>query len=110
MKRIIMLFAVCFLFISCSISNQSVYDTGALIETKFASTVQKYAIWKAAAPEDVNIRWREYIDLLILQGDKLLDSYHSILDSGGNTMVITAEIDMLITQILIEIAKDRENK
>jgi hypothetical protein len=72
--------------------------------------VQKYALWKAAAPADVKERWKAKIDPLIIQGDKLLDSYSAIVKTGGSAEAVMAQIDIIITQILIELAAAQEAK
>jgi hypothetical protein len=101
----ILLLLLIFIFTSCS--QKSVYDANVIIEAKFTSVVQKYALWKAAAPPDVQQRWRETIDPMIVRGDQLLDTYNTLLKTGEDTTNIVVQIDIIITQILIEIAKQK---
>ena len=107
-KRFLTIFILLFIVVACTTKN--VYDTNVMIETKFTTVVQKYALWKAAAPVDVKERWKAKIDPLVMQGDKLLDSYSAVVKAGGNTEAVLAQIDIIITQILIELAAAKEAK
>ena len=109
-KRSVIIVLVLLAFVLTACTAKNVYDTNVMIETKFTTVVQKYAMWKAVAPVDVKERWKAKIDPLILQGDKLLDSYSAVVKAGGNTEAVLAQIDIIITQILIELAAAKEAK
>jgi len=94
---------VCLLLAACA--HKSIYDTNIMVETKFIAVAQRYALWKMAAPPDVKARWVEQIDPLIKQGDFILDNFNEMLKSGQNATPLLAQLDILITQILIKIAE-----
>jgi hypothetical protein len=102
MKKLMLMLIAGMMAVACT---QNLYDTNVSIEAKFTATVQKYAAWKAAAPEEVRERWRETVDPLVFEGDVLMDSYHNVVKAGGDPAAIVAEIDLLITQILVRIAE-----
>lgn len=85
------------------------YETYIDSVNAFTEAVEKYEIWYQAAPEGVQAIWREKIDPQIEYGYTVIQVWGDWIESGEDfDQDFAAEIDMIITKILIEVAKRRE--
>lgn len=96
------LLVIPFLWLGCA---QGPYKVNLTVEQEFTALAEQYEIWYQSAPADVQAYWKETVDPLLIQADKLLDQYNLALKSGGEPGAILSQLNLLKTQILMYIAE-----
>lgn len=114
MKRygLLVVLAACLLaFVSCAQTQvQNQYQAYVTVDKEFTTLTEQYEVWYQAADAETKARWKEKIDPLILEADRLLDVYQTVLLAGGDPTNQIVALREIKTAILVELAAKLEKK
>ena len=111
MKRFLALFAVCVFALSViGCASTDTYRSYVIADKELTAIAEQYDTWYQIADDEQRAEWKERVDPLFIEADKIMDDWQLLLLAGENTDDIMLAMNRIKARIMAELVKYLEDK
>jgi hypothetical protein len=108
MKHLMVVFMLLALVFGCA--STDTYRSYVIADKELTAIAEQYDTWYQIADSEQQAQWRNDIDPLFIEMDKLMDDWQLLLLAGEDTDDIVLAVNRIKSRILAELMKHMEDK